>query len=138
MKLLIGLWIAIVAVELVTLLTGCAELNPQPPMIFTGCRVSTVAQGSLIQCTDGSSSLLLNGTNGTSGSIINAVQFCPNVSPSYPSTFPEVGFCIGNQIYAVYSALDGFMTLITPGLYESNAIGSSCTFTVKPNCIISN
>lgn len=69
---------------------------------------------------------------------ITPVQFCPNVTPTYPTTFPEVAFCIQGNLYAVYSANDGFLTLIPPGVYSSNAVGSSCTFTVLNNCQIVN
>jgi len=78
------------------------------------------------------------GQPGAPGTTITPVQFCPNTSPSYPSTFPESAFCIDGSLYAVYSANDGFLTLIPPGTYVSNAVGSSCTFTVLPNCGISN
>lgn len=87
----------------------------------------------------------INGTNGTNGvtgpagadgTVITPVQFCPNVTSSYPSTFPEVGLCVNGSIYAVYSANDGFLTLIPPGTYVSNAIGSACNFTVFPNCVV--
>ena len=78
-----------------------------------------------------------NGTNGTNGTVLTIVQFCPGTA-SYPSTFPEVGVCIANSLYAVYSANDGFLSLIPPGGYTSNGIGSSCNFTVGANCTISH
>ena len=78
----------------------------------------------------------IDGKQGSPGTTITSVQFCPGV-PSYPSTFPETGLCINGNIYAVYSANDGFWTLIPPGIYHSNAIGSSCNFTVMSNCVIS-
>jgi hypothetical protein len=112
------------------------------------CQVSSVVPsadapngGALITCgcaqtvggvCVGSSVLVLNGVT------FQSIQFCPNVTPSYPTTFPEVGFCINNLLYAVYSANDGFLTMIPPGYYDSNAIGSSCSFTVVPNCGIVN
>jgi hypothetical protein len=77
------------------------------------------------------------GQAGANGTTISSVQFCPGV-PSYPSTFPEVGFCIDNNLYAVYSYNNGFLTLIPPGYYNSNAVGSNCNFTVLPNCQVSN
>lgn len=89
----------------------------------------------LIGCGQGSQGP--QGPAGTPGTQISVVQFCPG-TPSYPYVFPEVGFCVGNQVYAVYSANDGFMTLIPPGQYLSNAVGSTCDFTVLPNCQISN
>lgn len=76
-----------------------------------------------------------NGVNGQDGTSVVWIQFCPG-STSYPSTFIEGGFCINNNIYAVYSANDGFLTLVPPGTYHSSAIGSNCTFTVLPNCVI--
>ena len=68
------------------------------------------------------------------GTTVTPVQFCPGVSPTYPSTFPEYGLCIEGSLYAVYSANDGFLTLIPPGQYQSNAIGSNCNFTVLSGC----
>lgn len=69
------------------------------------------------------------------GTTVTPVQFCPGTT-TYPSTFNEVGLCINDTLWAVYSANDGFLTEIPPGTYLSNAIGSSCTFTVLPGCII--
>ena len=122
------------------------------------------AGGSLITCTNGTSSLVLNGTNGingtngtngsngsngsnghdgangaagsngTNGTVITAVQFCGGITGSYPSTFPEIGFCIDHNIYAVYSANGGFLTEVLPGTWSSDGINASCTFTVGPNC----
>lgn len=77
------------------------------------------------------------GTNGLNGSTITMVTFCTG-STSYPSEFNEIGFCIDNNIYAVYSANDGFLSYIPPGAYSSNGINSSCTFTVSANCVITH
>lgn len=75
----------------------------------------------------------IQGPAGVDGTAITIVQFCNGI-PSYPRTFPEVALCINNNLYAVYSANNGFLVLVTPGSYKSNAIGSSCNFTVLPNC----
>lgn len=75
-----------------------------------------------------------NGSNGTNATPVTIVQFCPSsFVPSYPNTFPEIGFVIGGKIYAVYSANGGFLTLLTPGEYSSDGINSSCNFTVTAN-----
>jgi hypothetical protein len=157
-------------------LTGCGETkytpiagpqgNPGTP--GTGCTVVAVPAstpapngGSLIECTDGTSSLVLNGipgengtngvngtdgsngtnglngSNGTNGTVITPVQFCPGV-PQYPTTFPEVGFCINGNIYAVYSANGGFLTQVLSGGWSSDGINDSCNFTVSTGCIITN
>lgn len=68
---------------------------------------------------------------------ITFIQFCPG-TPSYPSSFPEIGICVNGSIYAVYSANGGFLTYTPPGVYNSNGIGVSCTFTILPNCGILN
>lgn len=77
------------------------------------------------------------GSPGIDTAPISVVQFCPG-TPTYPYVFPEVGFSIGGKVYAVYSALDGFLTYIPPGVYLSNAVGSSCTFTVNNDGTITN
>jgi hypothetical protein len=77
------------------------------------------------------------GNPGSPGTIITPIKFCPNDVPVYPSTFPEYGVCIDNQLYAVYSTHGGFLALIPPGIYYSNAVGSTCTFTVADNCAVS-
>ena len=77
------------------------------------------------------------GATGTPGTVVYAVQFCPNVTTSYPNTFAEVAFCINNSLWAVYSQNDGFLTEVVPGTYSSDGINASCTFTVGSNCEIS-
>lgn len=74
-----------------------------------------------------------DGRDGTDASPVVAVALCSD-TPSYPSVFVEYAFCIDHNLYAVYSDRGGFATLLTPGAYRSNAIGSSCNFTVKANC----
>lgn len=77
------------------------------------------------------------GPAGLDGTQITVVQFCPGTT-TYPGTFVETGLCINNKIWAVYSANNGFLTEVVPGTYSSNAVGSNCTFTVLPGCIIQN
>jgi hypothetical protein len=104
--------------------------------------------GSLITCGN-TQSLVLNGAPGpqgetgptgpagSPGSVITPVKFCPGTS-SYPNEFNELGFCIGGNLYAVYSANGGFLTEVLPGEWSSDGINASCDFTVGPNCTISN
>lgn len=77
-------------------------------------------------------------TSENAGAVPNLteVQFCSGGPASYSSTFPEYGLCISGNIYAVYSANDGFLTELPPGVYTSNGVNSSCTFTVGPDCQI--
>ena len=77
------------------------------------------------------------GPQGDPGTSVTMVQFCPGIT-HYPSEFNEIAFCINNNLYAVYSKNDGFLTYIPPGTYSSNAIDSSCNFTVLPGCVIQN
>lgn len=77
------------------------------------------------------------GPTGADLTPITFVQFCPGVTV-YPAQFDEVGFCIGGNLYAVYSANNGFLTYLPPGVYNSNGIGNSCTFTVLANCRVVN
>lgn len=110
-----------------------------------GCTVTAVSGGSLITCADGTSSFVSNGSDGQDGedgedgtdATIGVVSLC-NKPTSYPLVFTEVAFCIGSNLYAVYSQNDGFLTLVPPGNYSSNGHNSSCTFTVQPNCVVSH
>ena len=77
-----------------------------------------------------------SGSPGTNGTVVNIIQLCPGFTPTYPSSFPEVALCIDNQLYGVYSANDGFLSLLTPGTYTSDGINASCTLTILPNCVI--
>lgn len=121
---------------------SCTVTNiPSGPVLANG--------GANIVCSDGTNVLIANGAKGntgntgatgaagTPGTVISSVQLCPG-TPSYPSKFIEVAFCISDQLYAVYSANDGFMTLIPSGTYSSNGIGSSCTLTVAAHCVVHN
>lgn len=91
--------------------------------------------GGLVTCTDGSTVLLLNGTNGAQGQQgivpFTPIEFCPGTIAVYPSVFPEYGFLINGSVYGVYSTNGGFLTVLPPGVYNSNAVGSACTFTIN-------
>ena len=76
------------------------------------------------------------GPAGGNGSTVTFVQLCPGVQTSYPSSFPEVAECVDGNLYGVYSANGGYLFEIPPGVYTSNAIGSTCTVTVGTNCQI--
>ncbi len=89
----------------------------------------------------------LNGTTGPQGlpgergpigpgEAFSFVQLCPGVVATYPSAFPEVAICTGVNLYGVFSANNGFLTLFPPGRYSSNAIGSNCSFTIQQNCVV--
>ena len=117
-------------------------------LVFVGCGKQGPAGSPGVQGIQGASgSDGTNGTNGatgqpgatgpqgpagSNGTVISVVQFCPaSFVPTYPSTFPEVGFCINGNIYAVYSANDGFLTMITNGSYSSDGINASCNFAIS-------
>lgn len=144
--------LVIVYVVLAFLASSCAkEHGPQGSAGANGssCSVKQEESGARITCTDGSSAFIADGDQGPQGvsgapgkdgkdaSPVTAVQFCDGAS-TYPSTFPEIGFCIGGNIYAVYSTHGGFAAYLPPGTYYSNAENSSCTFTVGDNCSITH
>lgn len=103
------------------------------------------APADLLQCPTGGVAVTIgtnitvvcNGADDTDSTPVTMVQFCSG-TPTYPSVFIEWGLCIDNEIYGVYSANGGFLTKILPGAYLSDAIGSTCNFTVLDNCRISN
>jgi hypothetical protein len=128
---------------LILLSQGCGPRSVPPVTVTKStCSVASDSGGSLITCPDGSSVQVnngtpglpgVNGTNGTNATPVTTVQFCPG-STNYPSTFLEYGICLNNEIYGVYSVNGGFLALLPPGAYNSNAVGSTCNFTILPNC----
>ncbi len=140
-------------------LKGEAGTNGAPGKDGLSCMVTPIAAtgivadpaqygGALLSCPNGSQ-LLTNGAPGvqgldgaqglpgTPGQVVLPLQLCPG-TPSYPSTFIEVAFCINNELWAVFSVNGGFLTKLTPGTYSSNAVGSSCNFNVEPSCVITH
>jgi len=79
------------------------------------------------------------GAAGASGTVFTSVQFCPSsFVPTYPSVFPESGICYNGNLWGVYSENGGFWAELPPGQYSSDGINASCTFTIEPNCAVSN
>lgn len=77
-----------------------------------------------------------NGTNGTNATPVTLVKLCPG-APSH-TVFVEYAICLQGQLYAVYSANGGFLTLLSPGSYSSAGIGSACNLTVAANCVVTH
>lgn len=75
------------------------------------------------------------GPRGSNGTVISFIKLCPGYT-NYPNVFIELGMCVDNKLYGVYSANNGFWTELPPGNYSSNAIGSACSLTVEANCVV--
>lgn len=106
---------------------GCSADEVSPSAEFpTG--------GVLINCS-GEMTFLRDGVNGSDATPVTTVKLCPGTT-TYPSKFVEIAFCISGSLFGTYSANGGFSTELPPGAYSSNAINSSCNFTVGPNCTI--
>jgi len=151
----------VILLAIVLVLSACG-VNERFYTTKTACSVEAQNYGTTISCPDGTSTYIPNGINGVNGlngadgrdgvdgrdgadgrdgvdgingTVVTVQQFCPaSHVPSYPSTFPEVGMCIGGKMYGVYSANGGFLVYMPPGVYSSNGINSSCTFTLSANC----
>lgn len=108
-------------------------------LLGTGCGTSYAVQGAK----GDPGSVGPSGPSGERGSPglnadpIGMVKLCPGVT-TYPSVFVEYAFCVSGNLYATYSSKGGFTTVLPPGRYSSNAIGSSCSFTVVSGCNINN
>lgn len=103
------------------------------------CTVIQTETGATINCQDGTTASINNGTNGIDGvdgedaTGVSSVQFCPNIAGS----FPEFGMCINNELYAVFMGANNQvrMSRLTPGTF-STTDGRQCTFTVVEGCTI--
>lgn len=76
-----------------------------------------------------------DGSDGVDAAPVTVVKLCPG-NTVYPSKFVEIAFCVQGNLYGTYSANGGFSTEFPPGNYSSNAVGSSCNFSVLPNCVV--
>lgn len=109
----------------------------------SSCSVTQLITGALVTCSDGTSAYIANGAQGPAGAdapptaAVTIVPLCTAIT-TYPTVFSEVGFCLNNKLYGVYSDHGGFMVEIVPGGYSSNGINSSCTLTVHANCLVTH
>lgn len=157
--------LSILALALAMLLSGCDfsakakdgkdGVSPVAPVISTmPANASECPTGGFEVLVDTKvTAVVCNGLQGSIGAIgaigpvgptgspgqdltpVTLVQLCPG-SPIYPTTFIEYGLCIAGNLWAVYSQNGGFLTYLPPGSYYSNGIGSSCNFTVLPDCSV--
>jgi hypothetical protein len=153
---MIGVYMALVLVFIAVMFSSCVR-GPQGIQGPAGITpVVTTAPASYLNCPFGGTDVTIgnsvtiicngatgsqgpqgpSGSPGTNGTVVNIIQLCPGFTPTYPSSFPEVALCIDNQLYGVYSANDGFLSLLTPGTYTSDGINASCTLTILPNCVV--
>lgn len=123
----------------------------------SSCSVMQALDGSgaLISCDDDSNVFVSNGAKGDKGDTgsqgpqgntgspgmnatpVEFIKFCPGSVPSY-GNFPEYGIKANGKVYAVYSANNGFLTLLSPGGYNTSSTGLNCNFTVHSDGSVSN
>lgn len=66
-------------------------------------------------------------------SIYPSVRLCES-KPGFSGPFPDVGYCIDGFIFAAIGSKPEQLTWLRPARYSKNAVGSSCSFTVRANC----
>lgn len=135
--LILSLFLAITAcdntAQFLDCIDGCSntkgdkgDTGPQGPQGDSGtnglsCTVSTVPNGSIISCEDGTTTTVLNGTE------IEEIELCPSV---LGGTFTEYLLKIDDALYGVYAKGQKIgLTKLTPGVW-STTDGRDCTFTV--------
>lgn len=128
---------------------GVSGVNGTNGSDGSSCSTQSLVTGALISCTNGTSAYISNGAVGPAGSpglpgadappsaSITIVPLC-TAATVYPTVFTEIGVCLNHKLYGVYSQNGGFMVEIVPGTYSSNGINSSCTLTVRPDCVVTH
>lgn len=115
------------------------DLGNTPVVLERPATEQECPTGGIVVTVNTVSTLLCNGSQGAPGVNLTPLvlmQLCPG-NPSYPDIFIEYGICVGSKLYAVYSENGGFLTYLPPGAYVSNAVGSTCTFSVANGCQVS-
>jgi hypothetical protein len=109
---------------LLALVVACGRAGPAGPIGPKGAPGQTI-QGPV-------------GPSGAPGTGVSTIQFCPGYTTTYPTTFPEYGICIGNNLYAVYyDGKNTWLAEIVPGYYASTSTSAPCDFTVGADCTVS-
>jgi hypothetical protein len=133
------------------LLVGCAKYHSgkdAPP-----CTTYTTSVGAIIQCPDGTQTLIPNGAqgaagtsgsdgargadgaSGSNGTVIVAVDLCPGITSTQ---YRETLLRIDGKLYGVYydaGAQRTFLSEIGPGSWVTTD-GRSCYFTVNADLSI--
>lgn len=146
-----------VLIGMAVLFSACGRDPQESPIREPGfCTTTAVPGGAQIWCSNGTSTVIYNGAQGSQGNsgangqdgaqgpqgipgapgtVVEAVQFCPGYTTSYPSRFAEVGFCVEGQLYGVYwDGRNAWWTLIPPGYYASTSTSAPCNFYVAAGC----
>lgn len=77
-----------------------------------------------------------DGADGVDATPVTLVKLCPGTT-TYPTVFVELALCIDHKLYAIYSS-KSVLVEIPPGNYTSDSIGSACSLTVAPNCVVTH
>lgn len=92
------------------------------------CSVASVPSGAIVSCTDGSSELVLNGTDGIDATPIETIELCPTVAGG---SFKEYLLRINGALYGVYASGSRIgLTRLSPGNWVTTD-GRSCHFTIS-------
>jgi len=132
----------LIAISLLLLLFSCGQYNPLVVTGPKGDKGDTGEQGlpgeNGEDGQDGQPGATgPQGPQGIPGTSITIVQFCSGYTPVYPSRFPEVGLCIGGNLYAEYYAPPSSgLVYLPPGNYRSTQTMALCNFRVISGCTI--
>jgi hypothetical protein len=109
----------------------------------TSCSVTAVSNGSIISCEDGTSTVVLNGTDGVDGNdgadgTPTAYSVQEIIKPCNETGSSEVLLKLYNgELLAHYShGSRQYLALLTPGSYQLTD-GSACNFTVNADMTVS-
>jgi hypothetical protein len=123
-----------------SLLVGCGIKGDKgdPGLSITGprgddglpgmsCTVHAIPGGSAISCEDGTSTTVLDGTNGINATPVTAIALCPNITGG---VFQEYLIKIGSDLFGIYvhGQAIGF-TKLWEGNWETTD-GRHCQFTI--------
>lgn len=119
--------------------TGPMGPEGAPGRPGSSCSVEPVSNGAVITCDDGTSAVIVNGTDGqdappTAYSVVELIDPCGDE----PNAFDEVLLRLANgQLMAHYSS-DGlqFLTLLSPGNYVTTD-SQKCHFTIDSDMNVS-
>lgn len=108
--------------------TGAQGPAGQDGINGASCSVAGVPSGALVSCTDGTSELVLNGSDGTDATPVETIELCPALTGG---SFKEHLFRISGALYGVYASGSRIgLAKLGPGNWVTTD-GRNCHFTIS-------
>jgi hypothetical protein len=116
---------------LLLVVSACGQTQVTP----LTCNTAQESNGLTVNCPGSPPAFVSNGQDGVDASPVTMVKFCSGYTTTYPSVFPEYGFCLSGKLYGTFfDGHNAWTGEIPSGNYPSTSTSAPCNFKVVENC----